>query len=97
VEAALALDHLPNQQTKGLPHFATGSGLSLSLSLSLAITITITITKGRREKKKGEVSEYFFWKLRRFSRDFFNGVFELPLSRNAQKRDKTKPNKTTVV
>jgi hypothetical protein len=34
------------------------------------------------------VSECFFWKLRRFSRDFFYRVFELPLLRNAQKRDK---------
>jgi hypothetical protein len=30
----------------------------------------------------------FFWKLRRFSRDLLYRVFELPLLRNAQKRDK---------
>jgi hypothetical protein len=34
------------------------------------------------------VSGCFFWELRGFSRDFFNRVFQLPLSRNAQKRDK---------
>jgi hypothetical protein len=28
-------------------------------------------------------------------RDFFNHVFEVPLVRNAQKRDKNKPSKTT--
>jgi hypothetical protein len=30
----------------------------------------------------------------RFSRDFFNRVFELPLLRNAQKRDKKNRTKT---
>jgi hypothetical protein len=42
------------------------------------------------------VSECFFLRLRKIFRDFFYRVFELPLLRNAQKRDKTKPSKTTA-
>jgi hypothetical protein len=47
----------------------------------------------QKKKKATQISEYFFWKLRRFSRDFFNRVFE-PLftktPKNAIKKNRTK-------
>jgi hypothetical protein len=51
--------------------------------------------QGGGVKKKSDVSKYLFWRLRKNFRDFFNRVFELPLLRNARKRDLKKSSKTT--
>jgi hypothetical protein len=47
----------------------------------------------KRKKVACEVSNYFFWELRRFSRDFFYRVFDSPCyetPKNAIKKNRTK-------